>query len=98
MVRLKDPTQTARWLTRSVTRHGWRSWKRRGEGEQRGRDLASALKLGPSLMSFHSRALKDATRLRDRREARWVYWSLDPANGETVKEWIAAPAGAAEVV
>jgi ArsR family transcriptional regulator, arsenate/arsenite/antimonite-responsive transcriptional repressor len=72
--------------------------ERRGEGEQRGRDLTVALEPGPSLMSFHLRALKDASRLRDRRAARWVYWSLDPANVETVKEWIGALAGAAEVV
>jgi len=61
-------------------------------------DLTDALEAGQSLMSFHLKALKDAGLLRDRRQGRWVYYSLDPASIETVKEWIGAVTEAARVV
>lgn len=41
-------------------------------------DLASALEVGQSRLSFHLKTLKDAGIIRDRRAGRWNYYSLDP--------------------
>ncbi len=40
-------------------------------------DLQTALEAYQSRLSFHLRKLKDAGLVRDRREGRWVYYSLD---------------------
>ena len=49
------------------------------EGEQCVCDLTDALKSSQSRLSFHLKTLKEAGLLQDRREGRWVYYSLDPA-------------------
>jgi ArsR family transcriptional regulator len=41
-------------------------------------DLTGALETGQSRLSFHLRTLKEAGLVRDRREGRWVYYSLVP--------------------
>lgn len=48
------------------------------DGEQCVCDLTDALDTGQSRLSFHLKTLKDAGILRDRRQGRWVYYSLDP--------------------
>ena len=48
-------------------------------------------------MSFHLKTLKDVGLLRDRRQSRWVYYSLDPAALETVREWMGILAASARV-
>ena len=63
--------------------------ERLSEGEQCVCDLTDALDASQSLMSFHLKTLKDAGLLRDRRQGRWVYYALDPAVLEDVREWIA---------
>ncbi len=40
-------------------------------------ELTEALDLGQSRLSFHLKTLKDAGLLRDRREGRWIHYSLD---------------------
>lgn len=47
-------------------------------GEQCVCELTEALELGQSLLSFHLKTLKEAGLVRDRREGRWVYYSLEP--------------------
>jgi ArsR family transcriptional regulator len=39
-------------------------------------DLTSALDLGQSLLSHHLKTLKDAGLVTDRRDGRWVYYTL----------------------
>jgi ArsR family transcriptional regulator len=39
-------------------------------------DLASALELGQSKLSFHLKVLKQAGLLADRQQGRWIYYSL----------------------
>jgi len=56
------------------------------EGEQCVCDLTDALKSSQSRLSFHLKTLKEAGLLQDRREGRWVYYSLDPAALEELKE------------
>jgi ArsR family transcriptional regulator len=41
-------------------------------------ELTDAMKAGQSRLSFHLRVLKDAGLLKDRREGRWMYYSLNP--------------------
>ena len=48
------------------------------DGEQCVCDLTGALETGQSRLSFHLKTLKDAGLVRDRRQGRWVYYSLDP--------------------
>jgi len=51
---------------------------RLSEGEQCVCDLTDLLETGQSRLSFHLKTLKDAGILKDRREGRWVYYSLNP--------------------
>lgn len=48
------------------------------DGEQCVCDLTEALDVGQSLLSFHLKSLKEAGLVSDRRDGRWVYYSLDP--------------------
>ena len=41
-------------------------------------DLTDTLKSGQSRLSFHLKILKDAGLIRDRKEGRWVYYTLEP--------------------
>lgn len=40
-------------------------------------ELQKSLDAGQSLLSFHLKSLKDAGLVTDRRDGRWVYYSLD---------------------
>jgi ArsR family transcriptional regulator len=51
---------------------------RLSEGEQCVCDLTDLLETKQSLLSFHLKTLKDAGILKDRRDGRWVYYSLNP--------------------
>lgn len=41
-------------------------------------NLTGPLGTAQSLLSFHLRILKEAGIIRDRRQGRWVYYSLNP--------------------
>ena len=41
-------------------------------------DLTDALEAGQSRLSFHLKTLKDAGLVTDRREGRWVYYTINP--------------------
>lgn len=47
-------------------------------GEQCVCNLMEMLELGQSHLSFHMRALKDAGLVTDRRDGRWIHYSLSP--------------------
>jgi ArsR family transcriptional regulator len=47
-------------------------------GEQCVCELTDAMKASQSRLSFHLKVLKDAGLIRDRREGRWMYYSIDP--------------------
>ena len=53
------------------------------DGEKCVCELTDAMKTGQSRLSFHLKVLKDAGLLRDRREGRWTYYSL---NAEAIDE------------
>ena len=46
-------------------------------GEQCVCDLTDALDAGQSRLSFHMRTLKDAGLIKDRRDGRWIHYSLN---------------------
>ena len=48
------------------------------EGERCVCEIMPALELGQSLLSFHLKTLKEAGLVTDRREGRWVHYSLIP--------------------
>jgi len=48
-----------------------------GSGERCVCELTDALDAAQSRLSFHLRTLKDAGVVTDRREGRWVYYTLD---------------------
>ncbi len=47
-------------------------------GEQCVCDLTAELDVSQSLLSFHLKTLKEVGLVSDRREGRWVYYSLSP--------------------
>ncbi|NUP54421.1 MAG: winged helix-turn-helix transcriptional regulator [Gemmatimonadaceae bacterium] len=52
-----------------------------GAGE---RNVAELMEVGQSLVSHHLRALREAGLVRDRRDGRWVYYSIaEPALSAT---------------
>jgi ArsR family transcriptional regulator, arsenate/arsenite/antimonite-responsive transcriptional repressor len=51
-------------------------------------DLTDDLGAGQSLLSFHLRALKDAGLVTDRREGRWVHYSLSVAGLVELEEFL----------
>lgn len=57
-------------------------------GEQCVCDLMDLLGTAQSLLSFHLKTLKDAGILIDRREGRWVYYSLNPEAIEDLEQLI----------
>lgn len=57
-------------------------------GEQCVCDLTDALKTGQSRLSFHLKVLKKAGLIRDRRDGRWMYYSLNEEAFEEVEELI----------
>jgi len=48
------------------------------DGEHCVCDLTEALDIGQSLLSFHLKTLRDAGLVSDRRQGRWVHYSLVP--------------------
>ncbi len=46
-------------------------------------ELVDVLDAAQSRLSFHLRVLKDAGLVHDRRDGRWVYYTLDPADRST---------------
>jgi ArsR family transcriptional regulator len=61
---------------------------RLSEGEQCVCDLTDLLETGQSRLSFHLKTLKDAGILKDRREGRWVYYSLNPEAVEELEHFV----------
>ncbi len=58
------------------------------EGEQCVCDLTDLFGTGQSRLSFHLKTLKDAGILTDRREGRWIYYSLNPDVIEEIERFV----------
>ena len=59
-----------------------------GGGERCVCDLGTALGLSPALASHHLRVLRSSGLIRERRAGRWVYYALDLARLEQLRDWI----------
>jgi ArsR family transcriptional regulator len=53
-------------------------------------DLMDVIGAGQSRLSFHMKVLKDAGLVTDRREGRWIHYSLDPEGLEAAGRVIAS--------
>jgi ArsR family transcriptional regulator len=58
------------------------------DGERCVCELTDAMKAGQSRLSFHLKVLKDAGLLLDRREGRWMYYSINPDAIEELEELV----------
>jgi len=56
------------------------------DGEECVCNLTGPLETRQSLLSFHLRILKEAGILRDRKQGRWVYYSLNPDAFDEISE------------
>lgn len=62
--------------------------ERLGNGEQCVCELTDTLKAAQSRLSFHLRVLKEAGLILDRREGRWMYYSINPEAIEELEDVI----------
>lgn len=61
-------------------------------------DLQEGLDAGQSLLSFHLRALREAGLVSDRRDGRWVYYSLNREALDSLEAFFADLRTAADTV
>jgi ArsR family transcriptional regulator len=57
-------------------------------GEQCVCELTDAMKAAQSRLSFHLKVLKDAGLILDRREGRWMYYSINRGAIGDLEEWV----------
>jgi len=58
------------------------------DGERCVCELTDAMKIGQSRLSFHLKVLKDARLVADRREGRWMYYSLNVQAVDELEELV----------
>ena len=58
------------------------------DGEQCVCELTDAMKAAQSRLSFHLKVLKDAGLIEDRREGRWMYYSLSSQAIEELEDLV----------
>jgi ArsR family transcriptional regulator, arsenate/arsenite/antimonite-responsive transcriptional repressor len=64
--------------------------RRLHKGERCVCELTDALDAAQSRLSFHLRALKDAGLVTDRREGRWMYYTINPDALREVEDLVRA--------
>ena len=74
----KELKRAARWFHALADETRLQIIERLSDGEQCVCDLTDMVGTSQSLLSFHLKTLKEAGILTDRREGRWVYYSLSP--------------------
>jgi ArsR family transcriptional regulator len=72
-----DSARVARWFHALSDETRLEIVRRLAGGERCVCELTSAMDAAQSRLSFHLRTLKDAGMVTDRKEGRWVYYSLD---------------------
>ena len=72
-----DLTKVRRWFGALNDETRLRLIALLGDGEQCVCDLTDALQAAQSRLSFHLKVLKDAGLVTDRKDGRWVYYSLE---------------------
>ena len=87
ITKTNDLSQVARWFHALADETRLQVIELLGEGEQCVCDLTELLQCAQSRLSFHLKTLKDAGLVEDRREGRWIYYSLNPERVEEMKEF-----------
>ncbi len=88
LTKTTDLSQIARWFHALADETRLRIIELLGEGEQCVCDLTDALQCAQSRLSFHLKTLKDSGLVEDRKEGRWIYYSLNPERVEEMKEFL----------
>ena len=73
-----DPARAARLFHALSDETRLTILERLRQGERCVCELTDALDAAQSRLSFHLKTLKDAGLVTDRREGRWMYYTLDP--------------------
>jgi ArsR family transcriptional regulator len=81
-------SRTARWFHALADETRLQIIQRLREGEECVCDLSDSLQSAQSRLSFHLKTLKDAGLIMDRREGRWMYYSLNPSVLDEMIEFI----------
>lgn len=89
LTRAKDLTQVALWFHALSDETRLRILDCLSEGEQCVCDLTEKLSAAQSRLSFHLKTLKDAGLVKDRRDGRWIYYSLNSEALEQLSELVA---------
>ena len=82
------PADVARWFQALSDETRLRIVQMLGSGERCVCDLQEALDAYQSRLSFHLRKLKEAGLVTDRREGRWVYYTLDPEALDAMSDFL----------
>jgi ArsR family transcriptional regulator, arsenate/arsenite/antimonite-responsive transcriptional repressor len=72
-----DLKRAARWFHALAEETRLRIIEKLRAGEECVCNLTDTLETGQSRLSFHLKTLKDAGLVKDRRQGRWIYYSLD---------------------
>lgn len=88
LTKTQDLSQVARWFHAFADETRLQIIELLVEGEQCVCDLTELLQCAQSRLSFHLKTLKDAGLVEDRREGRWIYYSLNPERVGEMKEFI----------
>src|SRR5215468_12252719 len=83
-----DLTKAQRWFHALSDETRLRLIALLGDGEQCVCDLTDALQAAQSRLSFHLKVLKDAGLVTDRKDGRWVYYSLEPGVLDDLAEFV----------
>ncbi|MGO9060834.1 MAG: ArsR/SmtB family transcription factor [Candidatus Binataceae bacterium] len=82
--------RVARWFHALADETRLQLVGRLSKGEQCVCELTKLLDTGQSRLSFHLKTLKDAGIVKDRREGRWVYYSLNPDTVEELEQFVSS--------
>ena len=88
ITKTKDLRKVARWFHALADETRLQIIELLVEGEQCVCDLTDMLGCAQSRLSFHLKTLKDAGLVEDRREGRWIYYSLNSERVEEMQEFI----------
>jgi ArsR family transcriptional regulator len=83
-----DLRRAAGWFRALADETRLRIIERLADGEACVCDLTDDLSVAQSRLSFHLRALKDAGIVSDRRDGRWVYYSLNREALIGLERWL----------
>lgn len=83
-----DLKRAARWFHALAEETRLRIIEKLRAGEECVCNLTDTLETGQSRLSFHLKTLKDAGLVKDRRQGRWIYYSLNPAAIQDLERFV----------